>query len=93
MVPGDGASHVQLHQLTVLLHPLLQAQAAIHRLLEDWEAAGYQDGYAATINTACGFRASMIHGKFDDADYAKGYSRGSQAGASAMAQQGCEKLK
>lgn len=60
---------------------------------KDWEAAGYQDGYAATINTACGFRATMVHGKFDDADYAKGYSRGAQAGALAMAQQGCDKLK
>jgi hypothetical protein len=75
----------------LLLAGLLPLAAACDS--KDWEAAGYQDGYAATINTACGFRASMIHGKFDDADYAKGYSRGSQAGASAMAQQGCEKLK
>jgi hypothetical protein len=60
---------------------------------KDWESAGYQDGYAATINTACGFRATMVHGMFDDADYAKGYSRGAQAGALAMAQQGCDKLK
>ena len=60
---------------------------------KDWQAAGYQDGYAATINTTCKFRASLVHGKFDDADYAKGYSLGSQAGAAAVAQQGCERLK
>ena len=60
---------------------------------KDWEAAGFQDGYAATINTACGFRASLIHGKFDDAKYARGYSRGAQAGSNAIAQQGCERLK
>ena len=60
---------------------------------KDWEAAGHQDGYAATINTTCKFRTSIIHGKFDDAEYAKGYSRGAQAGALAVAQQGCDKLK
>ena len=60
---------------------------------KDWEAAGYQDGYAATINTTCNFRASMIHGKFDNAEYAKGYSRGAQAGSITVARQGCESLK
>lgn len=60
---------------------------------KDWQAAGYQDGYAATVNTTCKFRASLVHGKFDDAGYAKGYSLGSQAGAAAVAQQGCERLK
>lgn len=60
---------------------------------KDWEAAGHQDGYAATVNTACRFRATMVHGKFDDAAYAKGYSQGAQAGALAVAQQGCERLK
>ena len=51
---------------------------------KDWEAAGYQDGYAATINTACNFRSTLVHGKFDNAQYAKGYSRGAQAGAAAV---------
>lgn len=60
---------------------------------KDWESSGYQDGYAATVNTTCKFRTTLIHGKFDDADYAKGYSRGAQDGSSAVAQQGCERLK
>ena len=60
---------------------------------KDWQAAGYQDGYAATVNTTCKFRSTAVHGKFDDAEYAKGYSLGSQAGAAAVAQQGCERLK
>lgn len=60
---------------------------------KDWQAAGYKDGYAATINTACKFRESLIHGKFDDAAYARGYSKGANAGALAIAQQGCEKLR
>ena len=60
---------------------------------EDWQAVGYQDGYAATINTACGFRTSIIHGKFDNHKYARGYSRGAQAGALAVSQQGCSRLK
>jgi hypothetical protein len=52
---------------------------------KDWEAAGYQDGYAATINTTCNFRTPILRGKFDNADYAKGYSRGAQAGSVALA--------
>jgi hypothetical protein len=60
---------------------------------KDWEAAGYQDGYAATINTTCQFRTSLIHGKWDDEKYARGYARGSGAGAAAVARDGCEKLK
>jgi hypothetical protein len=60
---------------------------------KDWESAGYQDGYAATINTVCKFRRSLIHGDYDNAAYAKGYSRGANAGALAVAQQGCDKLK
>jgi hypothetical protein len=46
---------------------------------KDWEAAGYQDGYAATINTTCQFRTSLIHGKWDNEKYARGYARGSGA--------------
>ena len=60
---------------------------------KDWEAAGYQDGYAATINTTCQFRTSLIHGKWDDEKYARGYARGSGTGAAAVARDGCEKLK
>ncbi len=60
---------------------------------KDWEAAGYQDGYAATINTTCQFRTSLVHGKWDDEKYARGYARGSGAGAAAVARDGCEKLK
>jgi len=60
---------------------------------QDWDAAGLKDGYAATINTTCKFRETHIHGKFDNAKYAAGYSRGAQAGAAAVAQQGCSKLK
>lgn len=60
---------------------------------KDWKASGYQDGYAATVNTTCKFRATAVHGKFDNAEYAKGYSEGSQAGARAVAGQGCERLK
>jgi hypothetical protein len=60
---------------------------------KDRESVGYQDGYAATINTTCNFRATMVYGKYDNADYARGYSRGASAGALAVAQEGCEKLK
>lgn len=60
---------------------------------KDWEASGYQDGYAATINTACQFRTSLIHGKWDNEKYARDYARGSGAGAAAVSRDGCEKLK
>jgi hypothetical protein len=60
---------------------------------KDWESAGYQDGYAATINTTCNFRATLVHGKYDNADYARGYSRGANAGTLAVAQKGCEQLE
>lgn len=60
---------------------------------KNWEAAGYQDGYAATINTACDFRTTLIGGQFDNGKYAKGYARGAQAGALAIARQGCDRLK
>ena len=59
----------------------------------DWESAGYQDGYAATVNTACEFRATLVHGDYDNADYAKGYSQGANAGSLAVAQQGCHNLR
>jgi hypothetical protein len=59
----------------------------------DWRDVGYSDGYAATINTACKFRSTMIDGKFDNAEYAQGYSLGANAGAAAVAEQGCDRLK
>jgi hypothetical protein len=51
----------------------------------NWESAGRQDGYAVTVNTTCKFRSTMVHGKFENADYARGYSRGAQDGAAAVA--------
>jgi hypothetical protein len=60
---------------------------------KDWESAGYQDGYAAIVNTTCNFRANLIHGKWDNEKYARGYARGSGAGAAAVARDGCETLK
>lgn len=60
---------------------------------KDWESAGYQDGFAATVNTACKFRTTLVHGDFDNPEYAKGYSRGAQAGSAAVANKGCDALK
>lgn len=60
---------------------------------KDWEAAGYQDGYASTINTTCQFRSSLIHGKWDNEKYARRYARGSSAGSTAVARDGCERLR
>jgi hypothetical protein len=59
----------------------------------DWEDAGLGDGYAQTINTACGIRASIIHGKFDDKKYSKGYSRGAQLASYDISKFGCERWK
>jgi hypothetical protein len=60
---------------------------------KDWEAAGFQDGRAATINTTCKFRTTLINGEWENAKYAKGYSRGANAGAAAVAAQGCDALR
>jgi hypothetical protein len=60
---------------------------------KDWEAAGYQDGRAATINTTCKFRATLIGGQWDNAAYARGYSKGANVGAAAVAAQGCDALR
>jgi hypothetical protein len=60
---------------------------------KDWEAAGFQDGRAATINTTCKFRTTFISGEWGNAKYAKGYSRGANAGAAAVAAQGCDALR
>lgn len=80
------------------MKPLLYLGACLIFVLtacdsKDWEAAGYGDGYAATINTTCNFRASLIYGKFDNKEYAKGYARGAQAGSLAVAQQGCKRFE
>jgi len=60
---------------------------------KDWESAGFQDGRAATINTTCKFRITLINGEWENAKYAKGYSRGANAGAAAVAAQGCDALR
>lgn len=60
---------------------------------KDWEAVGFQDGRAATINTTCKFRATLIGGQFDNFKYARGYSKGANAGAAAVAAQGCDALQ
>lgn len=60
---------------------------------KDWEAAGYGDGYAATVNTTCGFRATLVHGKYDNPQYAKGYARGANAAAMDVQRRGCNSLK
>lgn len=58
--------------------------------VKDWESAGYQDGYAATFNTACNIRSTMIHGKWDNAKYSRGYSRGASAASAEVARGGCQ---
>ena len=74
----------------VAISALLQLAACDAK---DKEAAGYQDGYAATVNTTCNFRATLVGGDWDNAAYAKGYSKGSNAGALAVAQRGCDSLR
>ena len=59
----------------------------------DWEDAGLGDGYAQTINTTCNIRASIIHDKFDNKKYAKGYSRGAQLASYDISKFGCERWK
>ena len=41
---------------------------------------GFTDGYAVGFNTACAIRATTIHGDWDNADYARGYSDGQTSG-------------
>jgi hypothetical protein len=60
---------------------------------KDWESVGFQDGRAATINTTCKFRTTLINGEWENAKYSKGYSRGANAGAAAVAAQGCDALR
>lgn len=44
---------------------------------------GYEDGYAVGYNTACEIRTTMIHGAFDNTEYAKGYAAGVTDGVKA----------
>jgi hypothetical protein len=60
---------------------------------KDWESAGYQDGYAATVNTVCGIRATLVHGKYDNPKYAKGYSKGSNAATLDVRNRGCDSFR
>jgi hypothetical protein len=55
--------------------------------------AGYSDGYAATINTASGFRSTLIHGEWDSKEYSHGYSMGSNEASMDIANLGCDRLK
>jgi hypothetical protein len=78
---------ISLFLLTALLITLMGCDT------KNWEDAGYGDGYAATVNTVCGFRSTLVHGKYDNADYAKGYARGANAGAADVKRRGCNALK
>lgn len=60
---------------------------------KDWEQAGYVDGYAATVNTTCGFRSTFVHGKYENPKYAKGYARGANAAAVDVQRRGCSAFK
>jgi hypothetical protein len=60
---------------------------------KDWEAAGHQDGYASTINTACRIRGTAINGVFDNVTYARGYSRGANAAALEIGSLGCDAIR
>ncbi len=57
---------------------------------KNWESAGYQDGYAATVNTVCGFRATLVYGNYDNPKYAKGYAEGSNAASFDVINKGCD---
>jgi len=49
----------------------------------DWCDVGNSDGYAVGYNETCKIRSTMIHGKWDNADYSRCYASGYQAGAQA----------
>ena len=52
--------------------------------------AGYSDGYATGYNTFCKIRATMIWGKFDYPEYARGYAEGEVAGIADAQSLGCK---
>ena len=77
---------------TVFIVFLLLTQAGCSES-QDWESSGYQDGYAATLNTVCRFRSTLIYGKYEDSDYTRGYSYGANAASLDVSTKGCERLK
>ena len=60
---------------------------------KDWEQTGYGDGYAATVNTTCGFRSTLVYGRYDNPKYAKGYARGANAATVDVQRRGCGAFK
>ena len=60
---------------------------------KDWEAAGYQDGYAVTINTACNIRGTLVSGNFEKPAYARGYSRGTNAASLEIGRRSCAAIR
>ena len=47
---------------------------------EESYSSGRSDGQAVGYNTACKIRATMIAGRWDDKEYARGYADGVTAG-------------
>jgi hypothetical protein len=84
------AKRVSMHLRTLSILSLMLVSACDTK---DWEAAGYQDGYAAIINTACKIRTTPVWGKYDTAAYAKGYSRGANAAAVEIHRLGCQGIR
>jgi hypothetical protein len=78
--------------ITVLM-PLSIFAAVMGCDTKDWESIGFQDGFAATVNTVCGFRATLVHGKYDNSKYAKGYALGSNAATLDVQRRGCDALR
>lgn len=52
--------------------------------------AGYDDGYAASYNTFCKIRMTVIWGNFDYPEYARGYAEGEVAGVSDAKRLACK---
>ena len=48
---------------------------------KDWDATGYADGYAATVNANCGHEPPLVDGRYDKFQYARGYARGAKSAA------------
>ena len=79
-----------MKKLTLGLFVLLTLTACDDK---DWESAGYQDGYAATVNTVCAIRSTLVHGKYDKPKYAKGYAEGSNAATLDVRNKGCDSFR
>lgn len=60
---------------------------------KDWDAAGYDDGYAATVSASCGFEAPLVDGRYDKFKYARGYARGAKAAEADVKSKGCASFK